>query len=55
MQCLFNLYQGFMLAPEQLQEVQILDNRIYFHKVFRVKYTTYDMRRAQDSINPRTL
>ncbi|KZT01026.1 uncharacterized protein LAESUDRAFT_664748 [Laetiporus sulphureus 93-53] len=29
-------------------------NRMYFHKVLRVNYTTYDMRRMQDSINPRT-
>lgn len=34
--------------------LQIEDNRIYEHKVLRVNYTTYDMRRDQDSINPRT-
>ena len=27
---------------------------MYLHKVMRVNYTTYDMRRDQDSINPRT-
>jgi hypothetical protein len=32
----------------------IIDNNIiYRHKVLRVNYTTYDMRRAQDSLNPR--
>jgi hypothetical protein len=42
------------LAPGQLDEVQILDNKFYSHKICRINYTTYDMRRAQDSINPRT-
>lgn len=32
----------------------IAGNRIYHHRVFRVNYTTYDVRRAQDSVNPRT-
>lgn len=30
------------------------NDRIYDHKVFRVNYTTYDARRAQDVINPDT-
>jgi len=34
--------------------VTFLNNRIYSHKVLRVNYTTYDMRREQDSLNPRT-
>jgi hypothetical protein len=34
--------------------IQFVNNRFYRHKVLRVNYTTYDMRRAQDSINPRT-
>ncbi|KAF8804505.1 hypothetical protein BYT27DRAFT_7106825, partial [Phlegmacium glaucopus] len=29
-------------------------NSIYQHKVLRVNYTTYDLRRSQDSINPCT-
>lgn len=29
-------------------------NTIYRHHVMRVNYTTYDLRREQDSINPRT-
>lgn len=29
-------------------------NRIYFHKVIRFNYTTYDLRRDQDTVNPRT-
>ncbi|OJA12492.1 hypothetical protein AZE42_08787 [Rhizopogon vesiculosus] len=34
--------------------VVIINNRIYRHKVLRVNYTTDDLRRAQDSLNPRT-
>jgi hypothetical protein len=34
--------------------VRIVDNRIYSAKVLRVNYTTYDVRRDQDSMNPRT-
>lgn len=29
-------------------------DRIYDHKIFRINYTTYDARRAQDVINPDT-
>ncbi|KAI0755357.1 hypothetical protein C8Q80DRAFT_1095185 [Daedaleopsis nitida] len=32
----------------------VYDDRLLRHKVLRVNYTTYDMRRDQDSINPRT-
>ncbi|OSD02519.1 hypothetical protein PYCCODRAFT_1477774 [Trametes coccinea BRFM310] len=41
-------------TPEELDRVHIESDRIYRHKVLRVNYTTYDMRRAQDVINPRT-
>lgn len=34
--------------------VRIVDNRIYSAKVLRVNYTTYDVRRDQDSMNPST-
>jgi hypothetical protein len=34
--------------------VRIVGGRIYRHKVIRVNYTTYDMQRDQDSLNPRT-
>ncbi len=30
------------------------NNRIFRHKVLRVNYTSYDVRRSQDSMNPRT-
>ncbi|THG92874.1 hypothetical protein EW026_g8186 [Hermanssonia centrifuga] len=32
----------------------LVDNRIYQHKVIRINHTSYDLRRAQDSLNPRT-
>ena len=41
-------------TPQQHCGLHILDDRIYRHKVLRINYTTYDMRRNQDSINPRT-
>jgi len=34
--------------------VRIVDNWIYSAKVLRINYTTYDVRRDQDSMNPRT-
>lgn len=40
-------------TPEQLDGVQILDEHLYSHKMLRINYTTYDMRREQDCIAPR--
>lgn len=34
--------------------VRIIDNRVFSAKVLRINYTTYDIRRDQDSMNPRT-
>jgi hypothetical protein len=31
-----------------------VNNRLYRHKAIRINYTTYDLRRSQDSLNPRT-
>ncbi|KAK7442067.1 hypothetical protein VKT23_016343 [Stygiomarasmius scandens] len=42
------------VTDEQRDTVDIKHNRMYKHKVLRVNYTTYDMWRCQDSINPRT-
>lgn len=41
-------------TDEERQQVIIVKEQIYRHKVLRVNYTTYDMRREQDSLNPRT-
>jgi hypothetical protein len=32
----------------------IANNKIYEHSVLRINYTTYNLRREQDSLNPRT-
>ncbi|KAJ3568500.1 hypothetical protein NP233_g5674 [Leucocoprinus birnbaumii] len=49
------------LAPDsrtytdgERNKLTFTSNRIYRHKYCRINYTTYDMQRAQDSINPRT-
>ncbi|GJE96476.1 hypothetical protein PsYK624_126730 [Phanerochaete sordida] len=34
--------------------LHIWGDTMYFHKTMRVNYTTYDMRRDQDTVNPRT-
>lgn len=34
--------------------MSIVNDRLFLHKFLRVNYTTYDMRRAQDSINTTT-
>jgi hypothetical protein len=34
--------------------ITIVNDCIYRHKVLRVNYTSYDLRRGQDSLNPRT-
>ena len=44
-------FDGEYSRAEQ-RGLQILDNRIYPHKAIRRNYTTYDMRRDQDYINP---
>ena len=41
-------------SPEDRLNVIIRNNRIYQHKTMQIDYTTYDMCRDQDSINPRT-
>ena len=41
-------------SDEDRNSVHILNHRIYSAKVLRVNYTTYDIRRDQDSMNPRT-
>lgn len=41
-------------SDEDRNTVRIINNRLYSAKVLRVNHTTYDMRRGQDSMNPRT-
>lgn len=42
-----------MYSDEELHSFSFAANKIYRHKVVRINYTTYDVRRAQDSLNPR--
>jgi hypothetical protein len=44
---------GNEFTPEERSRVIILHDRFYRHKVLRINYTTYDVRRGQDSLNPR--
>jgi hypothetical protein len=41
-------------TDEERMTLTIDNNRLYQHQVLRINYTTYDNRRAQDTINPRT-
>ena len=43
-----------MFSDDERSSVIFVNNRVYRHKVLRVNYTTYDLRRSQDSLNPRT-
>ncbi|GBE82229.1 hypothetical protein SCP_0406120 [Sparassis crispa] len=43
-----------MFTDKERDQISFLDNKLFRHKVLRINYTTYDMRHAQDSINPRT-
>lgn len=49
-------YDGdeMLFTAHQRNMVTFVQNRIYRHKVLRINYTTYDLRRAQDTLNPRT-
>ena len=41
-------------TAEERNNLIFANNRIYKHKVLRVNYTTYDLHRAQDSLNSHT-
>ena len=45
-------YDDNPFSDTQRAEVQIRGRKLYRHKVLRVNYTTYDLRREQDSIKP---
>lgn len=40
--------------PAKLTGVVFKSNRIYRHRLLRVNYTGYDLRRESDAVNPRT-
>jgi len=41
-------------SEDDRDTIQFVGHSLYRHKTLRVNYTTYDLRRQQDSINPRT-
>ena len=48
------LPDGEEITTEDRSRLIIQNNQIYCHKAVRINYTTYDNRREQDFINPRT-
>lgn len=40
-------------TPSERSKVEIRKDRIYRHRRLRINFTTYDVRRAQDSVNPK--
>ncbi|KAI0070509.1 hypothetical protein K474DRAFT_1608582, partial [Panus rudis PR-1116 ss-1] len=44
---------GTEYTPQDRSEITIKNDRIYRQRTFRVNFTTYDVRRDQDSMNPR--
>lgn len=46
--------EEFTYSEKQQNSIRIVNDRMYASKVLRVNYTTYDVRRGQDSMNPRT-
>jgi hypothetical protein len=47
-----DLFENY--SEEDINRVSFVYNRIYRHNVMRLNYTTYDLRRSQDTINVRT-
>jgi hypothetical protein len=39
-------------TDREKNDVLIQDNQLHIHKIVRINYTTYDLRRQQDVINP---
>ena len=47
-------YKGdeYDFSPEELSNVIIEDDLLYEHKTVRINYTTYDLRREEETIKP---
>ncbi|KAJ6451830.1 hypothetical protein C8R47DRAFT_1030639, partial [Mycena vitilis] len=45
---------GHEFTAAQRFQLSLKNNRMYVHKILRINYTTYDVRRGQDCLNPRT-
>ncbi|KAG6808398.1 hypothetical protein H0H92_004278 [Tricholoma furcatifolium] len=48
------LRPGFSITPEDRAKILLLGGVMYYHKALRINFTTYDNRRDQDTVNPRT-
>lgn len=46
--------EGGFTDRDRQKRLQIYNNRLYCHQTLRINFTTYDCRRDQDIINPRT-
>jgi hypothetical protein len=48
-------YSGdeYAFSDEDRSQVILANNQLYEHSILRINYTTYDLRREQDSMNPR--
>ena len=51
---IFNISDDCNGDLSQLNHVLFKGNKIYRHRLLRINYTTYDLQREFDSINPRT-
>lgn len=49
-----NQQTGNLEPDTSANDVIFKHDRIYQHKIMRINYTTYDVRRSQDAINPST-
>ncbi|KAJ7117673.1 hypothetical protein C8R44DRAFT_578842, partial [Mycena epipterygia] len=45
---------GNEFTEDERSKIILRIDPIYLHKILRINYTTYDVRRGQDSLNPRT-
>jgi len=45
---------SYVYDDDDYDRLEIVNETLYRHKVIRINYTTYDLRRGQDSVNPRT-
>ncbi|KAK7444353.1 hypothetical protein VKT23_015366 [Stygiomarasmius scandens] len=54
LQRILNTESDTEFTDEDRRNLTFVANRLYKHKYLRVNFTTYDLRREQDSINPRT-
>jgi hypothetical protein len=45
---------GNSLQPIDIQTIFFQGDVMYQHNIIQVNYTTYDIRQAQDTVNPKT-